>query len=132
MTVGDVTSRVASCDERTNLLCFSNRSLTIAIPRRHLASNSSWTESGSSFEVIAYLEKVRLLGMDLDGLYVIEAQRDARPPVDLKRHRFRILFSYSQGLIAFGEIEEESETVLYFAERLPSVGAEKPDAATSP
>ena len=119
----DVTSRGPTCEGDKYVVCMSDRLLTIAIPSEPAEPGSRWSEGSSSFEMIAKLDHLQLLGAAIEDVYVIDARRDGEQPFEVGTHVYRLLFSRSHGLIAFGEIEDGKELVLYFAESLPSLGA---------
>jgi len=129
ISVVDVTAVVDDCDDGTYQVCFSSRYLAVAIPKEQPEKGSSWIVGPSTFTVLTIVEEAKVLGYDVRDLYVIDVERKPVPPLDIVAHSFRLFFSYSDGLLAFGELAETGEApYLYFASRTPSLGA----AALSP
>ena len=124
VSVADVTVVMEACDEDLYRVCFASRSLSVAIPREPPRKDSTWTVGPATYSVLSIVERTKLLGNDVSDLYVINVHRAAVPPLDIVAHRFRLFFSYSDGLLAFGELGETGEVpYLYFAPRIPSLGA---------
>lgn len=123
ISVLDVTEAVRACKARSYRVCFSSRYLSVAVPKEPPGKNSSWIIGPSTFSVRALVEESRILGHQLRGLYIIDVQREPVPPLDTVAHRFRLFFTYADGLVAFAVQDERGELVEYLASRLPSLGA---------
>ena len=123
ISVADVTEKVKACKPKSYRLCFSSRYLSVAIPTDPPEKHSSWTVGAATFSVRAFVEESRILGNELHDLYIIDVRREPVPPLDTVAHRFRLFFTYSDGLVAFGVQDERGELVPYLAPRLPSLGA---------
>ena len=125
ISVVDVTAVVDDCDDGSYRVCFSSRYLAAAIPTEQPEKGSRWIVGPSTFSVLTIVEEAKVLGYDVRDLYVIDVERKPVPPIDIVAHSFRLFFSYSDGLIGFGEIEDDTEPVFYFASNLPSLGAKE-------
>jgi len=124
ISVVDVTAVIDDCDDGTYRVCFSSRYLAVAIPKEQPEKGASWSVGPATFSVRTIVNETRVLGYFVRDLYVIDVERKAVPPLDTVAHSFRLFFSYSDGLLAFGELDETGKApYLYFASRTPSLGA---------
>jgi hypothetical protein len=124
ISVADVTAVTEACDEEHYRVCVSSRWLSVAIPREPPRMDSTWTVGPATYSVLSIVARTKLLGKDVRDLYAVDVYRAAVPPLDVVAHRFRLFFSYSDGLLAFGELGDTGKPpYLYFASRTPSFGA---------
>lgn len=123
ISVADVTETVMGCEARSYRICFSSRYLSVAIPTSPPEKDSSWVVGPTTFTVRAIVDESNVLGHELRDLYVIDVERRPAPPLDTVTHRFRLFFTYTEGLAAFAVQDEDGELIPYFAPRLPSLGA---------
>lgn len=124
ISVADLTERRKACDPESYRVCFSSALISAAIPRELPKPHSSWTVGPARFSMLAVVEEVKILGSGFRDLYVVDVQREAVPPIDPISRRFRLFFTYDEGLVAFAIQDEHGQFVSYIASRVPSLGAE--------
>lgn len=114
---GDVTVETDSCGERNYRICFLVPNFAVVMPKDPPAQGTAWTVDGEEFRVIGVIENLEWLGRTIADVFVIGVKR--RP--GLGNRHFRLLFSYSEGLLAF----QEEPGILFVAGDLPSLGHSK-------
>ncbi len=125
VSVNDVTLVSNACDGvESFVVCSSNRYLPLVIPREEPSISESWTYGGRRHQLLTVVDAVDLLGLDLSDILVIDSVADdSRGQASGRGPQFRFFFSYSDGLIAFVEIHDQSAAATYLVNRLPSIGA---------
>jgi len=118
VTIEDVTSVRSSCDEKTYRVCLVTESMSVVVPMRPAAEESGWAVGESRFWVEGTIGDLRWFGRRFDDVYVIGGRRDFATGVRV----FRLLFSYSEGLLAYQEIVPTGVSPLFVASSLPSLG----------
>jgi hypothetical protein len=108
------------CDMRIYRICFTESNLdglrALAVPMRPPAPGATWSVNRARYRLEGVLPNLPWLGRDFKDVYAIAIRADLRTGI----RRFRALFSYSEGLLAFQDLSEAS--YWFVASQLPSLG----------
>ena len=129
----DYEETFAECGAGSYVICFASAQLSIAIPRKPPALGDRWRVDRVDFEVVDILDKFSILGLELDGVYVLEGRFQVPLPEGMIPRCTFAAFSYTHGLVAFGTQERcERQVGAYVARSLPSLGASLPPTDAPP
>jgi len=115
--IGDVTKTTEACDEHVFRVCLVEDYLAVAMPKDPPAPGMVWSVSGAEFRVLSDVGEIKWLGRSIDGVFAVSVERHFGSKV----RRFKLLFSYSGGLLAF----QEAPGMPFVAGDLPSWGHSK-------